>query len=140
VDVISGDSGPGGHLGTFNALFPRGSYFGEIALIGPANLIDVHPSLDLKLTDNLSLSADWDFFWRYSTGDGLYDNSGNVIRGPGGNERFIGHQLSVGLEQTLGRHTTINAAYSHFFTGDYLRSSGPAADVDFVAVWLTYRF
>ncbi len=140
ADVISGDQGSGGHLGTFNALYPKGAYFGEIALIGPANLIDLHPTLDLQLTDNLKLSMDWDVFWRYSTGDGIYDNGGNVIRGPGDGGRFIGHQASIGIEWELGRHTTFNATYSHFFAGDYLRHSGPHADVDFVGVWITYRF
>jgi hypothetical protein len=142
ADVVSGDSSPGGHLGTFNPLFPRGSYLGDISLIGPANLFDLHPTLDLRPTDDLKLSADWDFLWRYSRGDGLYDNSGNVIRGPGGDGRFIGHQVSIGIEWRMGggRHTTFNATFSHFFTGEYLRTSGPAADVDFVGVWVTYRF
>src|SRR5207249_3818893 len=71
LDAISGDTNANDRtLGTFNPLFPRGAYFGEIALIGPANLLDVHPTLDVHLTSHVKVSADWDFFWRYSTGDG----------------------------------------------------------------------
>ena len=44
--VASGDNDPRARtLNTFNALFPKGAYFGEIGLIGPANLLDVQ-SLD----------------------------------------------------------------------------------------------
>ena len=63
-----------------------------------ANLFDIHPSLDLHLTRNVKLSADWDFFWRYSADDGLYDNGGNILRGTDGSARFVGHKPSVQLE------------------------------------------
>jgi hypothetical protein len=127
-------------LGTFNAMFPRANYFGEIALIGAANIFDLHPSLDLHLTTKLTLSADWDFFWRYSTEDGIYDAGGSVLRPADGDARFIGHQPGVGVAWQIDRHTSFNVTYSHFFAGDYIKSSGPGADVDFVAVWLQYRF
>lgn len=141
ADVISGDSNPNdNHLGTFNALFPKGAYFGEIALIGPANLFDIHPMLDLHLKENVTLSADWDVFWRYSTNDGIYGSGGNVLRGADGDSRFIGHQPSIGLAWDIDRHTTFNVAYSHFFSGDYIKSSGPGPDVDFVMVGIQYRF
>ena len=143
ADVISGDTNPNdGTLGTFNPLFPRGAYFGESSLIGPANLIDLHPSLDLHVTKNVKVSADWDVFWRYSTDDGIYDNGGNVLRSgtADGNARFIGHQTSVQLEWEIDRHTTFDITYSHFFAGDFIKKSGPGADVDFVGAWLVYRF
>src|SRR3989440_3343987 len=62
ANITSGDDNPNNsHLQTFNPLFPRGSYFGEPALIGPANHIDVHPELDLALLKNVALMVDWDF-------------------------------------------------------------------------------
>jgi hypothetical protein len=142
ADVISGDGRAGdGQLGTFNPLFPRGAYFGEIAVIGPGNLVDLHPSLDLHLSEHVKLTTDWDIFWRYSTGDGLYDNGGNVLRGPGGSgATFVGHQPSVGIDWEIDRHTTLSASYAHFFAGDFIRDTGPAKDIDFIAVWMTYRF
>lgn len=142
ADIISGDLHEGDNrLGTFNPLFPRGAYFGESSLIGPANILDLHPTLELHLHDHLKLSADWDIFWRYSESDGLYDNGGNVLRTPSGSQaRFVGHQPSLSLEWELGAHTTLNAAYSHFFAGDFIKQSGTGDDVDCVALWLIYRF
>ncbi|MCI0365637.1 MAG: alginate export family protein [Phycisphaerales bacterium] len=141
ADIISGDTDAANpNLGTFNPLFPRGSYFGEIALIGPANLFDLHPTIDLHVSDNLKLTLDWDIFWRYSTADGIYDNGGNVLRPADGGARFVGHQPSAQLEWEIDRHTTLNIAYGHFFAGSYIKESGPGADVDFAGVWLVYRF
>ena len=139
--VISGDTDASDNtLGTFNAMFPRSNYFGEIALIGAANIFDLHPSLDLHLTRKLTVSADWDFFWRYSTDDGIYDAGGNVLRPASGDARWIGHQPGVGIAWQIDRHTSFSVAYAHFFAGDFIRQSGPGADVDYVAVWLQYRF
>jgi hypothetical protein len=141
ADIISGDTFQSTtKLGTFNPLFPRGAYFGEASLIGPANLIDIHPTLDLHVTEDVKVTADWDIFWRYSDHDGIYDNGGNVIRGPDGTAKFIGHQASIGVEWQIERHMTFNACYSHSFAGEYIKESGPGSDVDFIAVWATYRF
>jgi hypothetical protein len=49
ADIASGDRDPrDSRLETFNALFPRGGYFNDSAIIGPANFIDLHPSVELK--------------------------------------------------------------------------------------------
>src|SRR5262249_11353323 len=76
ANISSGDRDPASAgLQTFNALFPRGGYFSEAALIGPANLVDLHPSITLQPSAVLTVTADWDFFWRQSTGDGVYGPS-----------------------------------------------------------------
>jgi hypothetical protein len=141
LHVISGDTNPGADdLGTFNALFPRAAYFGEIALVGAANIIDVHPSLDLHVTPQLTVSADWDVFWRYSTDDGIYDAGGFPLRPADGDARFIGHQPGVGISWQIDRHASLTAGYSHFFAGDFIKRSGPSADVDFAFITLQYRY
>src|ERR1044072_7001138 len=44
TELISGDQKMDDNkIQTFNPLFPRGGYFGLAALIGPANLFDIHP-------------------------------------------------------------------------------------------------
>jgi hypothetical protein len=142
ADVISGNHDPDDRgLGTFNALFPRGAYFGEIALIGPANLIDVHPSLDLHLTKDLSLTGTWDVFWRESDRDGIYNSALALLRsGRKTHARFVGHQAEVQLEWRVDRRLSLTANYAHFFAGSFLKDTGPAHDVDYATAWLTYRF
>jgi hypothetical protein len=44
TEYISGDKdSASSNLQTFNPLFPKGAYFGQVAQIGPANLVGLHP-------------------------------------------------------------------------------------------------
>jgi hypothetical protein len=70
ANIASGDRDPeNGGRQTFNALFPRGAYFSESGLVGPANFMDLHPSVTVNLTRRPTFSADADFFWRESRRD-----------------------------------------------------------------------
>jgi Alginate export len=142
VSIISGDDDPeDGDLGTFNALFPRGNYFGESSLIGPANLINLHPNVRLKLTKDITLEPCWDFFWRYSTDDGIYNPAGILVQAPNGSdERYIGSEASLLLNWQVNREFSVRAGYSHFFAGSFLKDAGPGEDVDYFSVTLAYRF
>ncbi len=142
ADIASGDEDPASQdLQTFNPLFPKGSYFSEAALIGPANFIDLDPSLTLRPGERLTLTFDWDFFWRESTHDGLYNNAVAVVRsGRTSDARYIGSMPQAQLQWSIDRHLSLTAIYGHFFTGQFLRESGPGKDVDYLATWLMYRF
>jgi len=140
ANVTSGDHDPSDHeLTTFDPLFPRGSYFGEASLIGPQNHIDLHPMLELRLRDDWSVTAGWDFFWRESTSDALYRVSGSpLVAGNASGARRVGSQGSLRVDWQAGRHFDAAMVYEHFFAGPFLRDAG-LADVDFVALWLSFR-
>lgn len=142
ADIVSGDRNrQRGTLNTFNALFPRGAYFNESALIGPANLIDIHPSIELKPAPNVGVAADWDFFWRESLADGVYGPSGNLVRsGSSTDRRFLGQQPSLRANWRPGRHWALGATYAHFFAAKSIGERGPGRDVDYFSTWSTYLF
>jgi hypothetical protein len=142
ADIASGDEDPANQdLQTFNPLFPKGAYFSEAGLIGPANFIDLNPCLDLHLTDSLTLVFDLDFFWRESTHDGLYNNAVALVRsGKTSDARFIGSMPQTQLFWDVNRHLTFVAIYGHFFAGRFLKGSGSGEDVDYVTTWFTYKF
>jgi hypothetical protein len=142
ADVASGDHNPvDNRLGTFNALFPKGAYFSEADLLGPYNLMDLHPSVELQITSSITLTPDADFFWRQSTHDGIYGIPGNLLQsGRGATARYIGCHTSAQLEWRINRHASVTAMYLHFFPGEFLRQAPPDRHVNFVATWVTYRF
>lgn len=142
ANITSGDNSPNNaDLQTFNPLFPRGAYFGEPALIGPANHIDVHPQLDLALRRNITLILDWDCFWRESTHDGIYGPAVNLIQsGQTSDARYVGNQAEAMLEWRVDRHFTFTVDYAHFIAGDFLKQTTPDKDVDYLSVWITFRF
>jgi Alginate export len=142
ADVTSGDGNSSDRaLETFNPLFPKGAYFGETGLIGPANHIDLHPALELHPTRAVTLTADAAFFWRESERDGVYNSGLNVARsGLNGGSRYVGAQTAVQMEWRLQRHLTWTANYSHFFAGTFLHESPPDKDVNYASTWITFRF
>jgi len=142
ADIASGDHDPSNQkLGTFNALFPRPTYSSETDLIGPANVIDLHPSLDLHLHPDLVFGVDWVFLWRQSTSDGVYGAAINPVRPENQSDaRYIGNQVNSFVTWTIGRHLMTTVYYSHFFPGDFLTAIPPGKPVDFIAVWATFRF
>lgn len=140
ANVTSGDHDPfDSRLETFNPLFPKGAYFGEASLIGPQNHIDVHPMLDLHVLPNLQLTLDWDFFWRESTRDSIYQVSGApLVSGAANDHRYVGSQGSLQVTWRPERHVEIVGAYEHFFAGPFLRDASRDG-VDFLAIWLSLR-
>jgi len=119
----------------------KGAYFGVIALIGPANHIDLQPSFDLRLIKRWILITKAGFFWRQSIHDGIYGPAINLLRSAGSStSRFIGSQIATQAEWEINPHFSWTGNYTHFFTGQFLRDTGPSKDVNFFTTWLYYRF
>ncbi|SMR83831.1 MULTISPECIES: alginate export family protein [Stenotrophomonas] len=142
ANIISGDRDPNNpELQTFNVLFPKGKYFGEIGLIGPTNLINLHPSVTLDLGNGWSLGTAMVFYWRESTRDGVYGVSGNLLRASGDSRAaYIGTQGDVVLGWEVSRQLSFEAAYSVFKPGDFIRETGNAETVHFVGLEALWRY
>jgi hypothetical protein len=142
TEVVSGDRNPEHpDLQTFNPLFPKGAYFGQVALIGPANLVDLHPSLTVKPIPSLDLVADWDFFWRESTGDALYGVPYDLLRESNGSRAaYIGDQLSVEADWQANRHLQLEAFWTLFRAGPFLRQTGPGKNLTYLSTRVTFKF
>jgi hypothetical protein len=144
TEYISGDRAPDNpDLQTFNPLFPKGAYFGQAALIGPANLRDLHPVLTLypARTNDFALSFDWDFFWRASRADGLYSVP-YVLNRPGNPSQssYIGNQLTLELDWQVQRHWELELFLTNFWAGTFLKESGPGRNQTYVSPRVTFRF
>lgn len=141
ADIASGDDDPrDGTLGTFNALFPKLAYFNSAALVAPANVVDVQPSLSVRPTPDVSVSLGWDFLWRATTNDAVYIAPFTPVAGTAGRGgRFIGNQVALDVSWLINRHVQIDASYVHFDVGDALRTGG-GRDVDFVLAQISYKF
>lgn len=122
TEAISGDS-DGNDNNTFDALYPRGAYFGRVARFGPSNLIDVHPYFKTKWK-NLIVELDYVSFWRYSTTDGIY-NPALILEYPSINkERFIGNQIGVVLGYEVNNFINLELESNIILPGTFLQESG----------------
>ena len=142
TEIISGDKKVADNkLQTFNPLFPRGAYFGLAALIGPANLVDVHPSVTLNLSSKVSLYIDYDIFRRHSTGDGIYAVNMSLIYPDGdSDDKKIGNQLAANLAYQPNNFIYLGAEFTWFDAGPYLKSVGAGKDILFTAVTAQLKF
>jgi alginate export protein len=141
ADIASGDHG-GSNLGTFNPLFPRGAYFNEAALIGPQNLMDLQPGVDLALTKSVKLTTSCDFVWRESLDDGVYGVALNLQVPPDASRaRYVGSFPSASLAWQVGRHLNLTLNYVAYLFGDFVKQSVPGQrNGSYVSAVATFRF
>lgn len=141
-NMVSGDRNPGdGHLGTFNALFPKGKYFGELSPVGPTNIINLHPSVTLAVAKDLTLGLAGMAYWRFSKHDGIYDIPGNLVRGPGtATARYIGHEVEASVSWQASPELELSTSLSAFAPGAFIRQTGPARTITMLGLESNFRF
>lgn len=130
TEFISGDKNSNGNkLQTFNPLYPKGAYFGLAGLIGPSNLIDIHLSIALDLTEKLGFQIDYDVFRRSSIHGSLYaPNMQLSYSGDNTTERFIGTQLIANFDYNVNPFLTVSVEGSWFDAGAFLKETGSGKD------------
>jgi hypothetical protein len=141
-DYASGDGRPGGNVGTFNQLYPTAhSYLGYIDYVGRQNIISPSAGVTLSPVRDLTLSLQQYFFWRASDHDALYNKSGVVFRpGTGTTASYVGAEIDLLATYNFTRHLLGYVGYSRFFTGEFIRKTGPAQDSDFLYSAIQYTF
>ena len=140
ADLASGDKAAGGNVQTFHQLFPLGhAYFGYIDAVGRQNISDFSLGSKFRVTDKSDLLLAFHSFRVLEASDALYNAGGGVSR-TGFSSRDVGLEIDALVNLRLARHAKAYLGYSHFFTGDALKQTGPAEDVDFVYVGFGYTF
>jgi hypothetical protein len=143
ADISSGDNPRSGSLGTFSPIFPIGNYFGVLADTGPGpvNFIDVHPRLQMKLPQGLSIATDLVVQWRESLTDGVYAVPGFLLVPAGDSRaRFVGYRPGVEVRWQIDRHAWLQADYGVFFAGDFLKQASPGRNINYTEFWVGYKF
>lgn len=142
ADIASGDRSARDHrLGTFNALFPKGKYFGELSPIGPYNIINLQPGVSFTLSPQLQLGLLTTLYWRQSLGDGVYDMPGHLLRASGTSRaRFIGREAEASLEWQPTAELTLSGSVSEFLPASFIRQTGPARRIGMIGLEANFRF
>jgi hypothetical protein len=141
-NIASGDRNPGdGRLGTFNALFPKGKYFGELSPVGPYNIVSVNPRVAASFGSDVTGSLAGMGYWRFSQRDGVYGIPGNLIRPAGrATARFIGAEAEGTIEWQASPELNLSASLSAFAPGEFIRQTGPARTTLMLGLEANFRF
>lgn len=141
TDVISGDRDPGdGTLGTFNALYPTGSYFSEASVLAQANLIDFAASLAVKPVAQVTVTWAVNPLWRYSTKDALYTLPlSPLLAGDSSGARYIGTQNQLMAVWQVNPYLSFKTALVRFNAGSFVDKAG-GVGLDYAQFATSIRF
>ena len=124
---------------TFDALYPRGAYFGRVARFGPSNLFDLHPYVNWS-KNGFFLEIDYDAFWRFSTRDGIY-NPALILTYPSTNDaRFIAQQVGTITGWELGPYIALELETNLIFPGAFLVESSLGDTLFHAVLTMEVRF
>ena len=140
----SGDSdATDGKTSTFQNLFPTNHlYYGYMDLFAWQNLHNPAAHFSVQPSKSLKASLDYHAFWLADTSDSWYRaNITSTARPITRNaSSFAGTELDITLVWKAHKHLEVQAGYSHFFAGDYLKASGSNDDADFAYLMMTLTY
>lgn len=142
VDYFSGDrSTNDSRLGTFNPMYNNPGYFGLITQVSAMNLFDIHPSAKISISENISVTAEADFYWRAQRDDGVYNGGRSLIRESGDDlARSLGYQAGAKLDIDFSRHVTLSTETYYFVAGKFIEQTGQSENTFYNAVTLWLGF
>ena len=142
LDYISGDKNIGDDkLGTFNPLFNNPTYFGLIAQVNAMNMLDIHPTIKLQITDKFTVLIEADFYWRAQLNDGLYGGSKALLRASNNSKsRWIGWQSGLKLEYEINRYVKLSNESYFFVAGKFINDTGDAENTFYngLTMWVGF--
>lgn len=141
-NIVSGDRhADDKRLNTFNAMFPKGKYFGELSPVGPYNIVSLNPRVAFSIAQNLFASLAGMAYWRFSKSDGIYDIPGNLLRAPGSAASgFIGNQVEGALAWQATPDLELSTSLSLFTPGSFIRQTGPSRAIGMLGLEANFRF
>lgn len=134
VNVASGDDDPtDDKLETFDALYPRGSYFSEVAVLGPSNFYNINPYFRAQPREGIALSVDVNWYWRLHEEDAVYGPPGVPLRFPqGATERLVARAVSASVEWEVNDRWFIGIVATHSEPQGFIRDTGPRDTIRFI--------
>jgi hypothetical protein len=124
-------------LETFNPLFFKANYFNDAAFFRPANLADLHLTLQMQPREDLTITLGSDSIWRHTKQDALYGTVGNVLLPARDTSRYVGTTAEAAAQWKINRHVSVTASYIHMYTGSQVKQAG-GEDIDYLASWVSF--
>jgi hypothetical protein len=135
ADAASGDRNlHDNRLGTFNPLFPALLYFSQVRLFEPSNLLNLQPSITVKLAQGVNANVAWSALWRESKADAFYAPPLVPVKDTVTSNRFVGQQASATLAWKATAHLTVGANYTRFIPGGSVSDAGGRSGHYFLAL------
>ena len=146
-NYASGDGNSGDtSVQTFQNLFPTNhKFYGIMDVFAWQNLHNALLSFKVTPMKNVTAQVDYNAFWLADTNDVWYRANGlTAVRPLNATSRhasdYCGSEVDFIVTWNACKYVQIQGGYSHFFAGDYLKSTGFHSDADFGYVQATITF
>jgi len=150
----SGDHDPNDNKRqTFDLLFGAlHKFYGMMDVTGLRNTISPSVNATVQPTKRLSIRADFFAYWLADGNDLSYSEAGKgrTLNGYGikpDNNNFFGTEVDCVINYVATASISLQAGYSHFFPGDYVKQSvdsvpanGGRKDANYFYLMSTFRF
>jgi hypothetical protein len=146
-NYASGDSNSAdGDIDTFQNLFPTNhKFYGIMDVFAWQNLHNAMLSFKVTPVKNVTAQVDYNAFWLADTNDVWYRANGlTAVRPLNAAARnassYCGSEVDFVVTWNVCKNLQVQGGYSHFFAGDYLKSTGFHSDADFGYLQATITF
>lgn len=145
-NFATGDSNAAdGKAGTFQNLYPTNhKFYGYMDAFAWQNIHNPAVSFSVQPTAKLKAQIDYHLFWLATTNDAWYRANGTTAVRPitPGADSFAGSELDVTLAYKVCKNLSLQAGYSRFFAGSYLKDAGTkkSDDADFAYMQVQIDF
>ena len=146
-NFATGDSHPGDtDIETFQNLFPTNhKFYGYMDVFSWQNMHNPAISVKAAPCKKVSLQVDYHAFWLMTNEDVWYRANGTTAVRPlsaaaRNADKFAGSELDFTVTWKPCKQLALQAGYSHFFAGSYLKDTGANDDADFGYVQATIEF
>lgn len=147
----TGDSNPAnGTSNTFQNLFPTNHlFYGDMDRFSWQNMHNVAAGLSWQPLKKLNIKTTYHLFWLADVHDvwrfaGQGPVGGAARYGNALNQSpssFVGSEINLNARYTLAKGVSVEGGWAHFFAGDYIGDTAPAADdADFAYVQMLFQF
>ena len=133
-----------------NMLPSQHDKYGVMDFFSWRNLHDARVLLTARPAKTLDASLSYHAYWLAETSDYWFRSNGISTQRtttPDGRDvrrigasSLAGQEIDVVVKWSAAEWLKVEAGYSHFFAGDYLRDIGPSDDADFGYVMTTVKF
>lgn len=132
LDAASGDRQVGGHVQTFDQLYPLGhAYLGLADAFGRQNIFAAQLGGQWRLGPATTVACTAHAFRALETSDGFYAVSGARARPGQLGDRELGYELDLLVKHKVDAHLSLYGGYSYLFAGSGIAATGPDEDQSF---------
>jgi hypothetical protein len=142
ANSATGDRDPADpRLQSFNPLFPGNSYSGLVGLLGPTNLTDVTPSVQLIAPHRIVIVFEVPNYFRSSVRDGIYNIALRPLPVPAANPgRYVGSNPAFVAVWNTTTHLSLTGVITRFLPGGFTTGTFIEHGFGFYSASFTYRF